>query len=164
MLSRCASNQAPSTSRPSTPAQPKHQISMSRALHTAGSFLGDFPTPEGVRNSSRERTDCFRQRMRKADIALWGSAVSSRNYASGHLVHHRRGREQRLGDSGQAAHHCRLPPALARGKLHSSSRARSKRASGLPWTASPIHARVRASFQREASDAAQRSEEAKCSA
>jgi hypothetical protein len=41
------------------PAQPKHQIAISRALHTAGSFLGDFPTPEGVRNSSRKRNGCF---------------------------------------------------------------------------------------------------------
>jgi hypothetical protein len=33
--------------------------SHSPALHTAGSFLGDFPTPEGVRNSSRMQTDGF---------------------------------------------------------------------------------------------------------
>jgi hypothetical protein len=66
MLSRCASNQAPSTSRPSTPAQPKHQIAISRALHTAGSFLGDFPTPEGVRNSSRERNGAFRPTERRS--------------------------------------------------------------------------------------------------
>jgi hypothetical protein len=59
MLFRCASNQAQSASRPSTRAQPKHQIAISRALHTAGSFLGDFPTPEGVRNSSRKQTDGF---------------------------------------------------------------------------------------------------------
>jgi hypothetical protein len=35
---------------------PRHNqniIAISRALHTAGSFLGDFPTPQGVRNSSR---------------------------------------------------------------------------------------------------------------
>ena len=32
------------------------EIAITRALHTAGSFLGDFPTPEGVRNSSREQT------------------------------------------------------------------------------------------------------------
>src|SRR5664280_2968771 len=30
-----------------------------RALHTAGSFLGDFPTPDGVRNSSRKRNGRF---------------------------------------------------------------------------------------------------------
>lgn len=59
MRSRCASNQAPSASRPSTPAQPKHQIPISPALHTAGSFLGDFPTPDGVRNSSRKPNGGF---------------------------------------------------------------------------------------------------------
>jgi hypothetical protein len=32
-------------------AQPEHQIPISPGLHTAGSFLGDFPTPDGVRNS-----------------------------------------------------------------------------------------------------------------
>jgi hypothetical protein len=52
-LSRRASDPAQRTSRPSTPAQTKRQIPINRALHTAGSFLGDFPTPDGVRNSSR---------------------------------------------------------------------------------------------------------------
>jgi hypothetical protein len=52
-LSRCAPDPPQRTSRPPTPAQPEHQIPISRALHTAGSFLGDFPTPDGVRNSSR---------------------------------------------------------------------------------------------------------------
>ena len=52
-LSRCASDPAQRTPRPPIPAQPRHQIPISRALHTAGSFLGDFPTPDGVRNSSR---------------------------------------------------------------------------------------------------------------
>ena len=50
-LSQCASDEAQSTSPPYTPAQPKHQIPISNALHIAGSFLGDFPTPDGVRNS-----------------------------------------------------------------------------------------------------------------
>ena len=52
--SRCASDQAQRASRPPAPAQPEHQIPISPALHTAGSFLGDFPTPDGVRNSSRK--------------------------------------------------------------------------------------------------------------
>jgi len=46
--SRRAPDPAQRTSRPPTPAQPKRQIPISRALHTAGSFLGDFPTPDGV--------------------------------------------------------------------------------------------------------------------
>ena len=54
-LSRCVSDEAQRTSRPPTPAQPKHQIPISRALHTAGSFFGDFRTLAGVRNSSRKR-------------------------------------------------------------------------------------------------------------
>ena len=58
-LSRRASAPAPRTSLPSTSAQPKRQIPINRALHTAGSFLGDFPTPDGVRNSSRERKGGF---------------------------------------------------------------------------------------------------------
>lgn len=58
-LLRYAPDPAPRTSRPSTPAQPKRQIPISRALHTAGSFLGDFPTPDGVRNSSRKRNSGF---------------------------------------------------------------------------------------------------------
>lgn len=40
-------------------AQPTTQIPISLGPHTAGSFLGDFRTPSGVRNSSRERTDRF---------------------------------------------------------------------------------------------------------
>ena len=59
-LSQCASDPAQRTSRPPTLAQPEHQIPISSALHTAGSFLGDFPTPDGVRNSSRQRTGEFR--------------------------------------------------------------------------------------------------------
>ena len=55
-LSRYASGEAQRTLRPPTPAQAKHQIPIRRALHSAGSFLGDFPTPNGVRNSSREQT------------------------------------------------------------------------------------------------------------
>jgi hypothetical protein len=53
MLSRRAPDPAQRTSRPPTPAQPKRQIPIGRAPHTAGSFLGDFPTPDGVRNSLR---------------------------------------------------------------------------------------------------------------
>jgi hypothetical protein len=60
ILSRCAPAEAQCTPRPPTAAQPKHQIPISRALHTAGSFLGDFPTPDGVRNSSRKRNGSFR--------------------------------------------------------------------------------------------------------
>jgi hypothetical protein len=48
MLSRCASDPPQRTPRLPIPAQPKRQISIRRALHTAGSFLGDFPTPDGV--------------------------------------------------------------------------------------------------------------------
>ena len=53
--SRSPSNQAQRTSRPPTPAQPKHQIPIGSGLHTEGSFLGDFRTPNRIRNSSRER-------------------------------------------------------------------------------------------------------------
>ncbi len=53
--SRCAFNQAHRASRPPKTAQPKHQIPIDSGLHTAGSFLGDFRTPNGIRNSSRER-------------------------------------------------------------------------------------------------------------
>jgi len=53
-LSRCVSGEAQRTSRTPTPAQPKHQIPIRRALHTAGSFFGDFRTLASVRNSSRE--------------------------------------------------------------------------------------------------------------
>jgi hypothetical protein len=73
MLSRCASNQAQSTSRPSTPAQPKHQIAISRALHIAGSLLGNFPTPDGVRNSSRKQTGGFG--WSRANSGRWLNAV-----------------------------------------------------------------------------------------
>jgi hypothetical protein len=59
IFSLCASNEAQRTARPRAPAQPKHQIPITRALHIAGSFLGDFPTPDGVRNSSRIRTGRF---------------------------------------------------------------------------------------------------------
>src|SRR5579862_8536927 len=50
-LSLCASHKAQRTSRPCTPAQPKHQILITPALHTAGSFLGDFRTPETLHDS-----------------------------------------------------------------------------------------------------------------
>ena len=54
-----ASNNAQRTSGPYNPASPKHQIPIRPALHTAGSFLGDFRTPNGIRNSSRQRNDRF---------------------------------------------------------------------------------------------------------
>ncbi|MGD0764124.1 MAG: hypothetical protein ABR929_13215, partial [Roseiarcus sp.] len=54
------------TPRLPTPAQPKHQIPISPALHTAGSFLGDFPTPDGVRNSSRKRSGSLRACTRRS--------------------------------------------------------------------------------------------------
>jgi len=62
MFSLCASDKAQRTSPPCNLAQPKHQIPISSALHTAGSFLGDFPTPDGVRNSSRRQNGGFRAR------------------------------------------------------------------------------------------------------
>jgi hypothetical protein len=71
-LSRCASGEAQRTSRPPTPAQPKHQIPIRRALHTACSFLGDFPTPNGVRNSSRKR-----------NVLSWAKLTRKRTYPAG---------------------------------------------------------------------------------
>ncbi len=76
-LSRCASGETQRTSRPPTPAQPKHQIPIRRALHTAGSFLGDFPTPNGVRNSSRERTGGFGQSKCRSGHSLQQSVVAT---------------------------------------------------------------------------------------
>jgi hypothetical protein len=58
-LLQCASNKVLRTSRPYTPAQPKHQIPIRPTRHTAGSFLGDFRTPNGIRNSSRDRNGGF---------------------------------------------------------------------------------------------------------
>src|SRR3954453_22470165 len=42
--------------------QPEIEISMGRARTPAGSFLGDFRTPAGARNSSRLLTDRFRKK------------------------------------------------------------------------------------------------------
>jgi len=74
ILSRCAPAEAQCAPWPPAPAQPEHQISISRALHTAGSFLGDFPTPDGVRNSSRERTGRFGRRSRESRVASFSAA------------------------------------------------------------------------------------------
>jgi hypothetical protein len=47
------SRRARRTLNPSTLAQPNPQIPISLGPDTAGSFLGDFRTPSGIRNSSR---------------------------------------------------------------------------------------------------------------
>src|ERR1019366_1916720 len=76
-LSRCAPAEARCTPRPPTLAQPKLQIPISRGLHTAGSFLGDFPTPDGVRNSSRKRNGRFGQSKRRTGHSLLRSVVAA---------------------------------------------------------------------------------------
>ena len=70
-----AFDEAPRASRPAAPAQPKHQIPISPALHTAGSFLGDFPTPDGVRNSSREQKGSLRA-IRSESGRSWASETA----------------------------------------------------------------------------------------
>jgi hypothetical protein len=77
-LSQFASDPAQRTSRPHIPAQPKHQIPISRALHTAGLFLGDLPTPDGVRDSSRQRNRRFGRPKSRSRRYLPLSVVAAR--------------------------------------------------------------------------------------
>jgi hypothetical protein len=51
----CRLRRARTPLQPSASAQPNPQIPISLGPDTAGSFLGDFRTPGGVRNSSRYR-------------------------------------------------------------------------------------------------------------
>lgn len=50
---------SPTTHHEVTSLGQKNEIPIDNRLRPAGSFLGDFRTPIGARNSSRERTDCF---------------------------------------------------------------------------------------------------------
>jgi hypothetical protein len=58
-LPGCSSGAAQQTPLPSATVQPNPQIPISLRPHTAGSFFGDFRTPSGIRNSSRNRTVPF---------------------------------------------------------------------------------------------------------
>jgi hypothetical protein len=66
--------------RPNVPRhRPKSEFSIDQCVWTAGSFPGDFRTPVGVRNSSRERNVSFKPalgRSRQADAlsAQWDPA------------------------------------------------------------------------------------------
>ena len=60
------------TPHPSPTTQPSPQIPISRAPHTAGSFLGDFRTPRGARNSSR-----------KSERPLWSAQRNKQTFVRG---------------------------------------------------------------------------------
>ena len=52
----------------------------SRRLWPAGSFLGDFRTPPGARNSSRKRSDCFGSRRGIADVQIGRPEVAEETF------------------------------------------------------------------------------------
>ncbi len=66
-------------SQPSPRYQPKIKISIAVDLWAAGSFLGDFRTPVGTRNSSRKRTFNFRNTNAESyrKTLLWGSFTAN---------------------------------------------------------------------------------------
>jgi hypothetical protein len=78
------------------PAQPTPQISISLRPHTAGSFLGDFGTPSGVRNSSRQRNG-----------RSWKFSVGKRTFQQAAEKGRRvRTRERKEPSPASAAHRC----------------------------------------------------------